>query len=129
MTCTPVFDGPDGLGWGYLTIASPLLTMAILLLLSGVTISERDSRKRYLQPGDPKGFEKYVRETSVLIPLPPSLYRGIPLLVKQVLLFEWPIYARDASGKLKGLEPEPARPHTPLVVDSGADSPHGGNKA
>lgn len=78
---------------------------------------------------DPKGFEKYVRETSVLIPLPPSLYRGIPLLVKQVLLFEWPIYARDASGKLKGLEPAPARPHTPLVVDSGADSPHSGNKA
>jgi len=92
--------------------------MLILLFLSGMTISEHDAVKRYLRPGfvgfvrlfrlsvyslclgspllvchsDPLHFEEYRKQTSPLIPFPPSLYGGMPLVLKRVFFFEWPLW-------------------------------------
>jgi hypothetical protein len=37
-------------------------------------------------------YQTYRDRTSILIPLPNSLYLRIPNVVRSILLFEWPIY-------------------------------------
>jgi hypothetical protein len=40
-------------------------------------------------------YKAYTKKTSILIPLPPSLYRYLPSLIKHTLLLDFPIYHFD----------------------------------
>ena len=40
-------------------------------------------------------YKAYLKETSILIPLPPALYRYIPSIFKKTLLLDFPIYEFD----------------------------------
>lgn len=42
-------------------------------------------------------YKAYLSRTSVLIPLPPQLYRPLPELVKRTLLLDFPIYRFDEN--------------------------------
>jgi hypothetical protein len=42
-------------------------------------------------------FLEYRQRTSILIPLPPALYAALPLIVKRIALFEWPMYVPRAA--------------------------------
>jgi protein-S-isoprenylcysteine O-methyltransferase Ste14 len=44
-----------------------------------------------------EAYLAYRHRTSPLLPLPPVLYARVPLLLKRVLLFEWPMYETDWS--------------------------------
>jgi len=44
-----------------------------------------------------EAYLAYRHRTSPLLPLPPVLYAHVPLLLKRVLLFEWPMYETDWS--------------------------------
>jgi hypothetical protein len=82
-------------------LVSPLVTMIILLCLSGIPTAEGDNQKRFLTTEkSASAFADYRRVTSPLIPLPPSLYGALPLTVKRWLLFEWKMYEVSSDSTL-----------------------------
>eukprot|EP00611_Tribonema_gayanum_P018773 TRINITY_DN3198_c0_g2_i1.p1 TRINITY_DN3198_c0_g2~~TRINITY_DN3198_c0_g2_i1.p1 ORF type:complete len:324 (-),score=86.39 TRINITY_DN3198_c0_g2_i1:432-1403(-) len=91
-----VFDaaGDNGEGkWGYATILGPLFVTGILLFVSGIPLLEEKADKKN---GARQDYREYKIRTSVLIPVPPGIYGKLPVMVKQVLFFEWPLY--DSTG-------------------------------
>lgn len=81
----------DPTGWA--TIASPLLTMLILLVGSGMPTAEGDNQLRWMKTAaQAEEFKMYRKQTSPLIPLPPFLYKSLSLSVKRWVLFEWERY-------------------------------------
>lgn len=79
--------------WGYFTILSPLLTMLILLLGSGMPTAEGTNQARFIRtPAAKLEYLSYRDQTSPLVPLPPSVYLRLPLWCKRWFLFEWTMY-------------------------------------
>jgi steroid 5-alpha reductase family enzyme len=91
--------------WMYATLVGPLFTMTILFFLSGMNLSEQSYSKKFAKNPD---YKDYVRNTSILIPLPPILYGNLPYAVKAAFLFEWPMYYRE----------EHVSPTSPLVGEA-----------
>jgi steroid 5-alpha reductase family enzyme len=63
---------PTLVGWQWLAILSPVFVAALLLRISGVPLLEARARERW---GGRPEFERYVRETPVLVPSLRSLRR------------------------------------------------------
>ena len=53
----------------------------VLMLGEAVFFAEMKNNKRF---GDDRDFVAYRQQTSLLIPMPPSLYISLPALVRQV---------------------------------------------
>ncbi|KAK0558534.1 hypothetical protein OC844_005070 [Tilletia horrida] len=98
------------------TVVSPLFTFIILMFLSGIPTAEKPNQQRAflashgpdadendpLQPyhdqreSDPWLRYKAFRErTSLLLPIPPAIYRHIPQVVKRTVLLDWGLYRFD----------------------------------
>lgn len=43
-------------------------------------------------------YKEYLRKTSILIPIPPIIYKPLPRLLKKTLLLDFPMYQFD-EGK------------------------------
>ena len=95
ITCSTVFQPSM-----YWSIAGPGMLTLLLLFVSGVNLLEESSNKRY---GALPEYREYKASVSNLIPFPPSIFRRLPPLVKTLLFFEWPMYARH----LPDTEPQP----------------------
>lgn len=105
VLCSPQFDasttaagaGAAGAGtWGYATVISPILTMIILLLGSGMPTAEGDNQRRFMKdPVSKMAFLAYRDRTSPVVPLPPFIYSALPLWFKRWFLFEWKMYETD----------------------------------
>jgi hypothetical protein len=54
-------------------------------------VQEASADKRYGARAD---YREYKQSVSNLIPFPPSLFRPLPLAVKRIFFFEWPIYSK-----------------------------------
>lgn len=39
-----------------------------------------------------KNYAEYRAQTSILIPLPPAIYRPLPKWIKRTILLDWPMY-------------------------------------
>ena len=106
------------LGWA--TVLSPLLTMAILLCLSGIPSAEGDNQLRFMRtPQQAAAYAAYRGRTSPLIPLPPAVYANVPTALQQWLLFEWKMYeatspAQAATSPTAALLPAAASESTSL---------------
>ena len=72
------------------TSASPLFTMHILLNLpaTGVAQANGKSLRRYYEGKHAEAYAAYRSSTSILLPLPPRLYRAIPLPLKRTLFLD-----------------------------------------
>jgi amino acid transporter len=80
------------------TIVGPFLLAFFLIFISGIILSERPSAKKRYEKGDHwEEYKAYLNKTSILIPLPPSLYARIPTIIKRTLLFEFPIFVFDPA--------------------------------
>lgn len=90
----------------YGSVVSPLFTTLLLLFGSGVPTAEKPSARRfYLMTHGPRApdedvsawtaYKAYLRSTSLLVPLPPALYRRLPEIVKRTVLLDWPVYRFD----------------------------------
>jgi len=42
-------------------------------------------------------YRAYLDETSVLVPIPPTLYRPLPKVLKRTILLDFPLYRFDES--------------------------------
>ena len=95
------------------------LTFRILMLASGVPTAEKPTAKKFFllsnappnassseSSGSPpratypdawKKYKTYLNSTSILIPMPPVLYRPLPRFVKRTILFDWGIYRFDEA--------------------------------
>lgn len=117
MSCAQMF--PAHL-WAYFTIISPLFTHAILFGLSGLPLLEKGSNTRF---GTRADYLLYREETSILVPLPVTLYRTLPHWLKAVFLFEWGMYeeglpriAENENGNGSVSNDAAATPATGLVT-------------
>ena len=84
------------------TSASPLFTMHILLNLpaTGVAQANGASLRRYYEGPHAEAYAAYRSSTSILLPLPPAVYRRIPLPLKRTLLLDLSRYEyRGAKGR------------------------------
>lgn len=97
ILATPSLDAsPTAASWSYAVIISPLLTMVILLLGSGIPTAEGDNQRRFMRTAEQKhAYLEYRNRTSPFIPLPPTLYQSLPLWFKRLALFELPMYETD----------------------------------
>lgn len=97
------------------SIVSPLFTMALLIFLSGIPLAEKPSQEKYYlmsygvdggkqlepygktqQEADPwKRMKGYRERTSLLLPLPPQLYKPLPRWIKSTLLLDLPMFRFD----------------------------------
>jgi len=98
------------LGWIFLT--------ALLMLVSGLPLQERPgARKRYEKGTGWPEYEKYLHDTSILIPMAPVLWRNLPVWVKRTVGLEWPMYVFDPAkhaddGKVRERQAEEGRQGT-----------------
>ena len=56
-------------GWQFITLISPIFIIFLLTQVSGVRLLELRGKKKW---GDNKEYQRYIQNTSVLIPLPPK---------------------------------------------------------
>ncbi|KAK0203627.1 DUF1295-domain-containing protein [Desarmillaria ectypa] len=92
----------------YAAIVSPLFTMLLLLFASGIPTAEKPQAKRFfLMSHGPEvespnqawnNYKAYLNETSILIPIPPAVYKPLPGWLKSSVLLDFPFYRFD-EGK------------------------------
>ncbi|KAI0822965.1 DUF1295-domain-containing protein [Trametes gibbosa] len=91
-------------------LVSPLFTMCLLLFASGVPTAEVPVAQKFYKMSHPDveeqpphsgpapstaawdNYRQYRAQTSVLVPLPPKLYRALPGWVKRTVLLDLPMY-------------------------------------
>jgi hypothetical protein len=82
---------------------------SLLMFASGVPTAEKpQARKFYLLSHGPNrqeehskawtNYRDYLRSTSILIPMPPFLYRHLPVFIKRTLLLDFPMYQFDEKS-------------------------------
>lgn len=77
-------------GWIFLTV--------LLLFVSGLPLQERPgAKKRYEKGTGWPAYEKYLHDTSILFPMPPFIWRNLPVWVKRTVGCEWPMYVFDPA--------------------------------
>lgn len=76
------------------------------MFASGVPTAEKpQASKFYILANGPNAkeehalaftnYQTYLRSTSILIPLPPALYRPLPVWLKRSVLLDFPMYRFD----------------------------------
>ena len=107
----PVYEA-SAVSWGWVCVLSPLVTMWLLLLVSGIPTSEGPLQERYCRTEQDKAaYLAYRNRTSPVIPLPPALYAGLPLWVKRWCLCELSMYEAPWGDYPSSA----ANPRSPLV--------------
>ena len=125
----PNFAGEMALWWGIWALGlpgygsaagalgallSPLLTMALLLGVSGMPTAEGAHQRRFMRsPEEAAAYSAYREATSPILPLPPGAYARIPRPIKRWLLCEWDRYACPPAEAQ--VEAAPADKAAPLM--------------
>ncbi|TKA22889.1 hypothetical protein B0A50_07828 [Salinomyces thailandicus] len=77
-------------GWIFLT--------TLLMFVSGLPLQERPgAKKRYEKGTGWPEYEKWLHDTSILIPMPPAVWSKLPVIVKRTIGLEFPMYVFDPS--------------------------------
>jgi len=94
----PFGQGTSGqIAAGIVTILSPLFTMFILILGSGIPQAEGKNLKRYYNAGHGEEWETYVKQTPPVVLLPNCLYLVLPGIVKGLCCCELDRYKYRAN--------------------------------
>ncbi|KAL0953462.1 hypothetical protein HGRIS_004694 [Hohenbuehelia grisea] len=92
----------------YGAVVSPAFTVLLLMFASGVPTAEKPQAKRfYLLANGPdadsananawRHYKEYRHQTSILIPIPPAIYKRLPLWLKRTILLDFPMYQFDEA--------------------------------
>ncbi|EPQ56428.1 DUF1295-domain-containing protein [Gloeophyllum trabeum ATCC 11539] len=95
------------------SVVSPIFTTLLLMFASGIPIAEKSQGQKFYdtaqRPGKSDAWDKYqeyLRSTSILIPIPPALYRPLPEIVKRTVLLDLPLYQFTGRDGAQILEDE-----------------------
>ena len=82
----------------YASIVGPIFLTVLLMFVSGLPLQERPgAKKRYEKGQGWPEYERYLHDTSMLIPFPPQIYSKLPVFVKRTLFLEFPMYVFDPA--------------------------------
>lgn len=101
IAVTPVAYGgiPASSGIGaalYASCVGFIFLTTLLLFVSGLPLQERPgAKKRYESGNNWEGYAQWLRETSILIPMPKAVWKRLPVFVKRTVGCEWPMYVFD----------------------------------
>ncbi|KAF8952417.1 hypothetical protein BDZ97DRAFT_1909289 [Flammula alnicola] len=78
----------------YGAIVSPIFTVLLLMFGSGLPTAEKPTAQNLFDGHSNawKEYKSYLQKTSILIPLPPFLYRPLPTILKRTILLDFPMY-------------------------------------
>lgn len=100
LCLSPSTNGPvTGSGYAaqYASIVGPVFITLLLFGLSGLPLQEVPAQKKMYKSDKREDYAQYLRQTSIVIPLPPVLYRPLPLWLKRSVLLDFPFYQYDPS--------------------------------
>ena len=69
----------------------------MVLMLMSDALALNIAKKRWEKNNNWEGYSRWLRRTSILIPLPPASYERIPTIIKRTILLEFPIYVFDPA--------------------------------
>jgi steroid 5-alpha reductase family enzyme len=98
-------------GGEWAAIISPIFITLLLLFVSGIPLNEASYDKKYATGDTREDYLAFKNRTSILIPLPPTLYEKFPKFIKRSLLLDLPFYNH--------FEPKPHQP----AAKSGDEGP------
>lgn len=86
----------------YASMVGAFFLTLLLLFVSGLTLQERPGAKKKYEKDGPDGpswtqHRNWLESTSILIPMPPVIWRALPTAVKRSVGFEWPLYVFEPS--------------------------------
>lgn len=86
----------------YASMVGAFFLTLLLLFVSGLTLQERPGAKKKFEKDGPDGpvwtqHRTWLERTSILIPMPPVVWRALPTALKMTAGFEWPIYVFEPS--------------------------------
>jgi len=77
----------------YASIVGPIFLVVLLFGLSGLPLQEKaTARKRYENNERWQEFSRYLECTSIFFPIPPPLYKRLPIWLRRTILLEFPCY-------------------------------------
>lgn len=90
-----------------------MITNRLLLFASGIPTAEKPTAKKYFLTSNGvnakaehadawPNYKNYLRSTSILIPIPPALYRPLPRFIKQYILLDLPVFQFDETVDGRG---------------------------
>ena len=95
----PVYGGAYAAQYG--SIVGPIFITALLFFISGLPLQEKPAQKKQAESDNPEAYLDYVLSTSIFFPLPPQLYRPLPLWLKRTVLLDFPFYQYDGLHENK----------------------------
>ncbi|KAK4629488.1 hypothetical protein CLAFUR4_08615 [Fulvia fulva] len=82
----------------YASCVGFIFLTVLLMFVSGLTLQERPgAKKRYEKVTGWPEYEKYLHDTSILIPMPPQIWSRLPVFIKRTVGLEFPIYVFDPA--------------------------------
>lgn len=95
---------------GFSSVASPLLTMLLLMGVSGIPLGEKRYDEKFKEN---QNYWMYKRRTPPCIPCCPPLYDRLPNVTKLLFCCEFPCYGVSLEKKALKLSPENTLENTP----------------
>jgi hypothetical protein len=90
------------------------------MFLSGLPLQEvPNAKKRYQKSQNWEAYSQYLRQTSILYPIPPAIYTPLPTFLKRTIFLEFPMYVYNPS-----MEDEQQRKKT-QAINSDGGTPRG----
>ena len=100
LCLSPSTNGPvegGGLAAQWASIVGPIFITALLFGISGLPLQEPQTQKKMHESDKKDDYAKYLHRTSIVLPLPPMLYRPLPLWMKRSILLDFPFYQYDPA--------------------------------
>lgn len=84
------------------SVVGPVFLTVLLLCVSGLPLQEKPgAKKRWERSTDPErgdggkeweNYKTYLEETSILVPMPRTVWKRLPVWVKRTVGCEWPMF-------------------------------------
>lgn len=76
----------------YASVVSPIFTTLLLFGVSGLPLQEPSTQKKMYHSEYKEQYADYLSKTSIMIPIPPQIYKKLPKFMKRTLLLDFPFY-------------------------------------
>ncbi|KAF2164467.1 hypothetical protein M409DRAFT_25345 [Zasmidium cellare ATCC 36951] len=82
----------------YASCVGWILLTTLLMFVSGLPLQERPgAKKRYEKGVGWEAYAQYLHDTSILIPMPPAIWKRLPVFVKRTVGLEFAMYVFDPA--------------------------------